>query len=253
MKGGRVFLLGLALAALSVAAIGPRTIEDVFDRRTGRTAIAIVEAQRSLPARLASLGLQRGDPVFVRIFKEESALEVWMRGDTGWRLFQTYAICRWSGRLGPKLQEGDRQAPEGFYSVGRGQLNPFSRHHLALNLGFPNLFDRAHGRTGSFLMIHGGCRSIGCYAMTDAAVDDIYRLVEAALRDGQAKVDVHIFPFRLTEANFARHADSRWSRFWRSLKPGFDAFERGEVPVIRVRGKAYMTSSKAVGEARVGS
>jgi murein L,D-transpeptidase YafK len=248
MKGGRLLVLGLGFVDLAVAAIGPATLKDIFERQTGRTAVAIVEAQRSLPRRLAAGGFERGSPVFLRIFKEESTLELWMEGDRGWRLFQSYPICRWSGRLGPKLREGDRQAPEGFYSVGLHQLNPASRHHLAMNIGFPNRFDQAHGRTGSFLMIHGGCRSIGCYAMTDAAVDDIYRLVEAALRGGQRRVDVHIFPFRLNEANLKRHAKSRWAAFWRSLKPAFDAFEGGHLPIITVVGKRYLTALKSAGD-----
>ena len=83
------------------------------------------------------------------------------------RRFATYPICLWSGRLGPKLREGDRQAPEGFYTVSAEQLNPNSRWHRSFSLGFPNAFDQAHGRTGSFIMVHGGCPSIGCYAMTD--------------------------------------------------------------------------------------
>jgi murein L,D-transpeptidase YafK len=252
MKSTRLLLLGLGFAALAVAAIGTSTLKDVFDRQTGRTAVAVVESQQSLPRRLAAHRLKRDNPVFLRIFKEESALELWMEGDAGWQLFQSYPICRWSGRLGPKLREGDRQAPEGFYSVDASQLNPFSRHHLALNLGFPNRFDQAHGRTGSFLMIHGGCRSIGCYAMTDAAVDDIYRLVEAALGGGQRRVDVHIFPFRLNEANLRRHAKSRWMAFWRSLKPGYDAFERGRVPTIKVIGKTYFMASEAGRDIRKG-
>ena len=104
--------------------------------------------------------------------------------------FATYPICRWSGRLGPKFREGDRQAPEGFYTVDAEQLNPNSRMHRSFNLGFPNAYDQAHGRTGSFLMVHGGCASIGCYAVTDPAVDEIWRMVTAALEQGQAR-----FPF----------------------------------------------------------
>jgi murein L,D-transpeptidase YafK len=239
MTAARALVAAIVFAALAALAVGPRAVKDVFDRGTGRAQIAVVEAQHSLPQRLAVKGLGRGDPVFIRIFKEESALELWMRDGADWRLFQTYEVCRWSGRLGPKLREGDRQAPEGFYEVGLGQLNPFSRHHLAMNIGFPNTFDRVHGRTGSFLMIHGGCASIGCYAMTDAAVDDIYRLVEAALRGGQRRVPIHIFPFRLTESNLTRHATSRWAGFWQSLKHGYDAFERGRLPAVDVVNGRY--------------
>lgn len=199
------------------------------------------EAQRTLPTRLATKELRQGQPVFVRIFKQEALLELWMRNDKGWQLFRSYPICRYSGQLGPKLQEGDRQSPEGFYQVALGQLNPNSRHHLSFNLGFPNEFDRAHGRTGSYLMVHGGCSSIGCYAMTDPGVDDIYRLVSAALGNGQSRVDVHAFPFRMTEANMVRHAKSRWIDFWRDLKAGYDLFESDRrIPTVELTGGRYV-------------
>ena len=201
----------------------------------------VFEARRTLPTRLAAKELRQGQPVYLRIFKQEAILELWMQGDQGWRLFQSYPICRFSGDLGPKLKHGDRQAPEGFYQVTSAQLNPNSRHHLSFNLGFPNEYDRAHGRTGSFLMVHGGCTSIGCYAMTDPAVDDIYGLVSAALRNGQRNVDVHAFPFRMTETNMARHAPSRWIDFWRDLKAGYDLFEKGgRVPAITIADKRYV-------------
>jgi murein L,D-transpeptidase YafK len=202
---------------------------------------ALLEAQRTLPTRLAAKGLAIGEPVFLRIFKEESELEVWMRGADQWRLFQIYPICRYSGGLGPKLRQGDRQAPEGFYWVTSGQLNPNSRHHLSFDLGFPNAFDRANGRTGSYLMVHGGCSSIGCYAMTDPTVDDIYRLVSAALNAGQDAVDVHAFPFRMTTENMLRHSQSQWIDFWRDLKTAYDRFETaGVVPRVSVTGKRYL-------------
>src|SRR5690606_10316969 len=138
--------------------------------------------------------------------------------------------CRWSGVLGPKLREGDRQAPEGFYTVDSRALNPHSRWHRSFNLGFPNVHDRAHGRTGSYLMVHGGCSSVGCYAMTDPVVDEIWRLVTAGLKGGQGRFHVHIFPFRMTEARLARHEGARWSAFWHDLKAGYDAFEETRLP-----------------------
>ena len=138
--------------------------------------------------RLRAQGLALGAPVFLRIFKLESELEIWMEKDGRYRLFATYPICLWSGRLGPKLAEGDRQAPEGFYAVTKDELNPNSRWHRSFSLGFPNAFDRALGRTGSFIMVHGGCQSIGCFAMTNNVVDEIWRLVTAALDEGQPRV-----------------------------------------------------------------
>lgn len=183
-----------------------------------------------LNGRLASHGLQVGNPIFMRIFKREFLLELWMMRDGRFHRFATYPICKWSGELGPKLKEGDRQAPEGFYTVSQSQLNPNSSWHRSFNLGYPNAFDRSHGRTGSFLMVHGGCGSIGCYAMTDPVIDEIWRLVTAALRGGQDQFQVQVFPFRMTEGNLARHANSPLQPFWRTLKTGYDLFEDGQIP-----------------------
>jgi murein L,D-transpeptidase YafK len=149
-------------------------------------------------------------------------------------------ICNWSGDLGPKLKEGDGQSPEGFYAVGLKQLNPKSAYYLAFNLGFPNGFDQANGRTGSFLMVHGDCLSVGCYAMTDKGIDDIYRIVEAALRNGQREVPVHAFPFRMTSEKLAAYTTHRWASFWANLKEGHDLFERTRLPpVVQACGTRY--------------
>jgi murein L,D-transpeptidase YafK len=180
---------------------------------------------------LAEAGFALGDAVHVRIYKAERVLEVWLRNEAGpFRLFRSYEICTFSGEAGPKLAEGDHQAPEGFYRVGPSQLNPNSRHHLAFNLGFPNQYDRSLGRTGSALMVHGGCSSVGCYAMTDAGIDQIYTVVEAALGAGQGEVDVHIFPFRMTSEAMRQHAASPWAGYWSNLKEGYDLFEAAREP-----------------------
>lgn len=185
---------------------------------------------------LEKSGLSYGAPVFVRIFKREKELELWMQGDSpGYVLFRTYPICTYSGDLGPKLRQGDGQAPEGFYRVAPGQLNPASRFHLSFNLGYPNAYDRAHSRTGDFLMVHGNCVSVGCYAMGDEAIEEIYSLVAAALRAGQPAFDVHAFPFHLDDARLAAEQDSPWHGFWAELKAGYDAFERTrQPPTIKV-------------------
>lgn len=180
--------------------------------------------------RLASHGLALGNPIFMRIFKREFELELWMMRDGRFHRFATYPICKWSGELGPKLKEGDRQAPEGFYTVDQSQLNPNSAWHRSFNLGYPNAFDQAHARTGSFLMVHGGCGSIGCYAMTDPVIDEIWKIVTAALRGGQARFQVQVFPFRMTERNLARHEGSPLAPFWTTLKAGYDLFEDGQIP-----------------------
>ena len=205
---------------------------------------AIARVKPRLVARLRAKGLTYGAPIFIRIFKEEDQLEIWMERNGRYEYFQTYRICTYSGDLGPKLREGDRQSPEGFYSVGRGQMNPASRFHLSFNLGFPNAFDRANGRTGSALMVHGSCVSIGCYAMTDRGIEEIYALADAALRGGQGAFAVHIFPFRMTAENLRRHRNSPWMSFWTDLKPGYDLFQRHRRPPrITVSNRRYAVRS----------
>ncbi len=182
--------------------------------------------------------LKPGAPVFIRIFKEEKELELWMRDEMGGRysLFKTWPVVSDGGRgLGPKLKEGDGVAPEGFYHVAARQLNPNSKFHLAFNLGYPNSYDQHHRRTGSALMVHGSDRSIGCYAMTDPVIEVIYLLVDAALRGKQQdEVSVHCFPFRMTEARLARAETegTEWAGFWRNLKEGADLFEQTRVPPL---------------------
>lgn len=184
----------------------------------------------NLPGRLAAKELEAGAPIFMRIFKRDFELELWMLRDGRFHRFATYPICLWSGHLGPKHKEGDRQSPEGFYTVDSTALNPASKYHRSFNLGFPNTFDRAHGRTGSFLMVHGGCASIGCYAMTDAVIEEIWALVTAALKSGQERFQVQVFPFRMTERNMALHARSSDAPFWQQLKQGYDLFEDSRLP-----------------------
>lgn len=184
----------------------------------------------SFDQRLSAKGLKVGDPVFIRIFKAESELEVWMRSGDRFVLLDVYPICHWSGTVGPKIHEGDKQTPEGFYDVTRKQLHLIGRHPRSLNLGFPNAFDRVNLRTGSYILVHGGCSSVGCFAMTNSVIAEIYDLVERALASGQDRVPVHVFPFRMTEANMAAYAKSEWSPFWQNLKEGYDAFEQTKVP-----------------------
>ncbi|MEM1370845.1 MAG: murein L,D-transpeptidase family protein [Pseudomonadota bacterium] len=180
---------------------------------------------------LGKKGMDQGAPIFIRIFKEESELEVWkQRSDGRFYHFKTYPICNWSGALGPKLRQGDKQAPEGFYSVPKRQMNPNSKFHLAFNIGYPNKFDRAHNRTGNFLMVHGRCSSVGCYAMTDAIMEEIYGLAREAFAGGQERFHVHAFPFRMTGANMRRHRKHHWYNFWRTLKVGYDHFELHRMP-----------------------
>ncbi len=194
--------------------------------------------------------LYPGDPVHIRIFKEEAALEVWVRhrGTGRYALYKTYPICAFSGTLGPKLREGDHQAPEGFYSVTQDWLWPQSKYHLAMNIAYPNEFDKSQGRTGSAIMIHGACESEGCYAMTDPGIEEIYVLVESALENGQTEVPVHIFPFHMTPENMIRHRNSKWLGFWYMLKEGHDHFIRTRVPpAVGVYNGQYIFGSGSTG------
>jgi murein L,D-transpeptidase YafK len=195
----------------------------------------------------ATMALMKGkntspaEPMLIRIYKKEAELEVWKRSTSGrYVRLKTFPICRWSGQLGPKRKEGDRQTPEGFYAVTASQMNPKSRHYLSFDTGFPNAYDRAHGGTGSALMVHGTCSSAGCYAMTDAAMSEIYALVREALRGGQRAVQLQAYPFRMTAENLVRHRLDPNIGFWRQLKEGSDRFEAtGDELVVSVSAGRY--------------
>ena len=237
-------IAGLVLTAISAIALVYAGLSFYrVQQRSGPEVIAA--AGKQADRRMQDLGLQSGASIYIRIFKEESEIELWMQRSETWVLMESWPICRWSGKLGPKLKEGDRQAPEGFYEAGLSSLNPNSRYHLSFNLGFPNRLDRFHGRTGSFLMVHGGCSSIGCYAVTDPAIEVIYRLVEAALRNGQKSVPVHIFPFRMTENRLRRHDNAQWLAFWLQLEPAYRDFENTRtVPEITMADGRYLVNGR---------
>lgn len=171
-----------------------------------------------------------GSPVYIQIFKEERTLELWVKMGEQYSLLHRYDICNFSGGLGPKRREGDFKSPEGFYTVERRQLKADSRFYKAMNLGFPNDYDRYHGYEGKYLMIHGACVSVGCYAMTDSSIDEIFQFVTAALVFGQSKVQIAIFPFHMTDANMARHKYSDYIKFWEELKPGYAYFAAHHQP-----------------------
>jgi len=192
---------------------------------------------------MAGLNMDRAAPIALRLYKTESILEVWKADRDGkYGLLRSYPICKFSGTLGPKIREGDRQAPEGFYEITPTQLNPRSREYLAFNIGFPNAFDRSLGRTGSVVMVHGGCHSIGCYAMTNQSIDEIYALISEAFEGGQDKVQLEAFPFRMTAQNLAAHTENNPNAaFWAMLKTGSDAFlEERKPPIVAVCGHRYV-------------
>ncbi|MBN9674067.1 L,D-transpeptidase family protein [Roseibium aggregatum] len=185
----------------------------------------------SIKRKMTDLNMSSTSPIMIRIFKEESELEVWKQTRSGkYKLLEEFEICKWSGKLGPKFKEGDRQAPEGFYEITPSLMNPNSSYHLAFNLGYPNSYDRSHGRTGSHLMVHGACSSRGCYAMTDEQVQDIYAMARDSFKGGQRSFQVQAFPFKMTPENLARHRDSPHLDFWKMLKVGYDHFEVTQTP-----------------------
>jgi murein L,D-transpeptidase YafK len=183
-----------------------------------------------LDRRLAEKGVKLGSEVMVRIFKAESLLELWMKKGDRFIHFASYPICYWSGTLGPKVTEGDQQSPEGVYTVSQRQLHLIGRWPRSLNLGFPNSFDRSHARTGSYLLVHGGCSSVGCYSMTNPVIEEIFSIVERSLKSGQDHVQVQVYPFRLTEENLRAFVLHEWYDFWRNLKDVYDSFERTKLP-----------------------
>ncbi len=199
---------------------------------TDRPSIAAARVRPVLERDLTAAGLEFGDPVFIRAFKEENALELFVRNrKTGnFDLFRTYPIAAASGILGPKLAEGDGQVPEGFYFVPPSAMKPDSQFHLAFNIGFPNEYDRLHQRTGSVIMVHGNCVSIGCLAMTDEKIDEIYTLCDAAHKGGQPFFRVQIFPFRMSEERMAGAVGNPNEDFWKNLREGYDLFEKNKIP-----------------------
>ena len=236
-----ITFLGAALIAVLLAGCSAQEIHP-----------AKMPLSKSAMKLLGKKGMSARAPIFIRIFKEESELEVWKQKPDGhFYHFKTYPICTWSGKLGPKFRQGDKQAPEGFYNIKPYLMNPNSKYHLAFNLGYPNAYDKAHGRTGNFLMVHGKCSSAGCYAMTDALIEEIYALARDALAGGQKSFQVHAFPFRMTEENMTRHAGHRAMPFWRMLKVGYDDFELTRIPPkIDVCERRYLVNVNFLGSRR---
>ena len=214
-------MMASAAVAAAVALAGCNT-DDIVAAGGAR---ALRPLPPALVAEIEKRNMPKDSPILVRIFKEEAELEVWKQDAEGnFALLKTYPICRWSGELGPKIKQGDRQAPEGFYNITRGQMNPNSNYYLAFDLGFPNAYDRANDRTGAFLMVHGDCSSAGCYAMTDEQIQEIYALGRDSFLGGQKSFQVQAYPFRMTPRNMARHRNSPNMAFWRMIKEGNDHF-----------------------------
>lgn len=218
MKGISKLLVLSAFGALTSGCVS--NVLNVSDRGE-------IKVPASLTAQMNKKSMSNASPVLVRIFKQESELEIWKIDKSGkYALLKTYPMCRWSGKLGPKKKSGDRQAPEGFYDVSTALLNPNSSYYLSFNLGYPNKLERALGYTGDAMMVHGACTSAGCFAISDEQVAEVYAVVRDALRRGQKTFQVQAFPFRMTKANMALNRGDANYAFWTDLKRGYDIFEK---------------------------
>ena len=205
----------IALIILSVIVMGIAPAQTTGDR--------VLDARNNVQSEFAE---HFGKPVFIRIIKEDRDLELWVQeSDKSWQILKSYHIFGMSGELGPKTAEGDEQAPEGFYRVYPRSMNPRSKFHLSFNIGYPNAYDRKLGRTGSFIMVHGDILSIGCFAMTDARIEEIYTMVNEAFKTGTQYVPVQVYPFRMTDERMLKEQESEHFEFWQHLLPGWQHTE----------------------------
>jgi murein L,D-transpeptidase YafK len=241
-----VLIAAFAAGLLPVTSFGEKLGENPGEKPGENGNRLPAKATKDLPRGLLSLLRQKKmpkfSPIVMRVFKEEAELEVWKQDTTGrFEILKTYPICRWSGDLGPKMQEGDRQAPEGFYAITPALMNPNSNYYLSINTGYPNSFDKANKRDGSLLMIHGDCLSAGCYAMTDEQISEIYSLARDTFIGGRPWFQVQAYPFRMTPANLARHRNNPSLAFWKMLKIGNDHFETTHLePKVDVCNRLYV-------------
>jgi murein L,D-transpeptidase YafK len=240
----RPYARALLASAAVVAAIALAGCDADSISPTGRSQAPLSE---KTIAEIAAKNMDKDSPILARIFKEEAELEIWKKNRDGeYALLKTYPICKWSGDLGPKKKEGDRQAPEGFYAITPGQMNPNSSYYLAFNTGFPNAYDRAMGYTGSQLMVHGDCSSRGCYAMTDEQIQEIYALARESFFGGQKAFQLQAYPFRMTAMNMAKHRNNSNFAFWKMLKEGYDHFNAThQEPKVAVCEKRYVFDATA--------
>src|SRR5208282_4054532 len=237
----RVAALGLTVASGALLA---GCDDSYLDTGPGRSEQPISSATLT---EMAKIDTTPSSPVLIRTYKKEAELEIWkMASDGRYALLKTYPICRWSGQLGPKKTEGDMQVPEGFYTIAPGQMNPNSHYYLAFNVGYPNAYDRAYGRTGGSVMVHGVCSSAGCFSMTDEQVADIYAIARDAFRGGQREIQLQSYPFRMTAENMAKYRLDLNIDFWKELKNGSDHFEVAKTePSVLICGKHYVFGATA--------
>ena len=235
---------GLTVAACALVA---GCDDSYLDQGSGRSQQPISSATL---AEMDKLDTTPAAPTLIRTYKKEAELEIWkMKSNGEYALLKTYPMCRWSGQLGPKTREGDMQVPEGFYTIAPGQMNPNSHYYLSFNVGYPNAYDRALGRTGGNIMVHGVCSSAGCFSMTDAQIGEIYAIAREAFNGGQSAIQMQSYPFRMTAANLAKHRLNPNIAFWNELKNGADHFEvTKNEPEVVICGKHYVFGAHADGE-----
>jgi murein L,D-transpeptidase YafK len=221
--------------------------EDQLDSGSGRSLRAI--PPQTL-AQMDKIGTTESAPVLIRTYKKEAEFEIWkMKSDGQYALLKTFPMCRWSGQLGPKTREGDRQVPEGFYTIAPNQMNPNSNYYLSFNVGYPNAYDKAWDRSGGNIMVHGVCSSAGCYSMTDAQIAEIYAIAREAFNGGQHEIQMQSYPFKMTAENLAKHRLDPNIDFWMQLKNGNDHFEVTKTePAVLVCGKRYVFGAHADGD-----
>ncbi len=205
-----------------------------------------VRASHPLSARMSALmqekGVAQNSAVLIRTYKKEAEFEIWkMKPDGRYTHLKTFPMCRWSGQLGPKMAEGDRQVPEGFYKITPGQMNPRSEYYLSFNVGYPNAYDRAHGASGGSIFVHGACSSAGCFSMTDEQIDQIYAVAREAFNGGQQAIQMQSYPFKMNAENLAKYRNDPNIGFWSQLKEGADNFEVSKQDVnVGVCGRHYV-------------
>ncbi len=235
---------GLAVAACALIA---GCDDSYLDQSSGRSQQPISSATL---AEMNKLDTTPSAPTIIRTYKKEAELEIWkMRSNGEYALLKTYPMCRWSGQLGPKKREGDMQVPEGFYTIAPGQMNPTSHYYLSFNVGYPNAYDRAYGRTGGNVMVHGVCSSAGCFSMTDEQVADIYAIARESFAGGQREIQLQSYPFHMTAENLAKFRLDSNIAFWKDLKNGSDHFEVTKAePSVTVCGKRYLFDATPKGE-----
>ncbi|MEM7102427.1 MAG: L,D-transpeptidase family protein [Bacteroidota bacterium] len=213
------------------------------DKQLGfeRVRIAYLDAKENVTSSLRKNGIEGdGFELFFRIFKQEEAMELWVKPQNGekFSLLKTYPFCNNSGKPGPKRKQGDLQIPEGFYEIE--VFNPMSSYFLSLGVNYPNKSDKILGSQtdpGGDIYFHGGCATVGCVPITDDLIKEVYITAVEAKTSGQDKIPVHIFPARMTTRNMSplKRKYPQHAKFWDQLEPGYQFFEDYKtIPAVKI-------------------